>query len=100
MNPKHIRHREYPPIRIGISSSCGCRTTDMRPAGCGGDLNQVAIHGIHDDIWVQEMRRRYPESLVFRAWNDPEFLSEQEMRQAVSITGDAEIALQWARSNE
>lgn len=40
MNPKHARHREHPPIRSGVSLSCGGRTADMRPAGRGGDLRK------------------------------------------------------------
>jgi len=39
-NPKHSRHREHPPIRSGVCVRCGGRTTDMRPAGCGGDLKE------------------------------------------------------------
>jgi len=59
--------------------------------------NTLAIHGMHDDAWIKEMRRKYPDSLVFRAMDDPASLTEQEMRQAVSMTGDAEIALEWER---
>lgn len=56
------------------------------------------IHGMHDDEWIAAMHRKYPDSLVFRAWHKPESLTEREMRRAVSITGDAEIALRWERS--
>jgi len=61
------------------------------------DLNKISIHGMHNNAWVSEMAKKYPDSLVFRAWNSPESLTEKEMRTAVSITGDAEIALRWER---
>lgn len=59
----------------------------------------MSIHGIHDDEWCREMHRRFPKSLVFKAWAKPESLTEQEMFRAVSITGDANIALKWKEAN-
>ena len=46
------------------------------------------------------MYKKYPDSLVFRALARPESLTESEMRKSVAITGDAEIALRWAKKNK
>ena len=55
----------------------------------------MELRGLHDDKWLRKMVTKYPESFIFRAMQCPETLTEEEMRNAVRITGDAEIALRW-----
>lgn len=63
------------------------------------DLNEESLHGLHDDKWCEEMLEKHPDSIVFRGWAKPETMTEREMYLAVRITGDADIALRWARSH-
>lgn len=56
-------------------------------------------HGLHDDIWVRHARKKHPDSLVFKAWDDAEHLTQEELFTAMKIIGAAEIALRWAYAN-
>ncbi len=72
----------------------------LRGSGRCWRTHEMSIHGIHDDEWIKEMHKKFPESLIFRAWARPESLTEREMFRAVSMTGDAWIALEWVRRRE
>jgi len=53
----------------------------------------------HDDNYWKQQHEIFPHALVPKAYVRPEELTREEVKQAVKLTGNFDIAKRWCKAN-